>query len=291
MNNLMKKILLNAKEAKEFLCVAKSPRILNCSVTRPVFDCEKDSIYIKERLPKSTFFDIDFVCDKSSPFPHMLPSLEKFKEFMQMLDISKNDDIILYDDFSILGAARVYYTFQVFGKNTVILNGGSKAWKAEGFEMETDQQHYKGSRNLKSKDVDFIFRGELVKNMNQVNEFSKKLQENKNSGYLLDARSDARFNGEAPEPRPGLRLGHIPGSQCLFFKKLLNEDFSMKNPDELKQVFENEKISLDKHIMLTCGSGVTAAVEYLALTLCGKNDNISLYDGSWSEYGSYPEAK
>lgn len=285
MNKLLKKTLLNAKEAKDFLSLAKNPRIINCSFTRPIFDAEKDSIYIEERLPQATFFDVDFVCDQKSPYPHMLPSLEQFKEFMKMLDVSKNDDILIYDDFGILGSARAYWTFLAFGKETVILNGGSKYWKNENYPMELDEEHHK-KRGLSDKDLDYKINQKIIKNMSEINKFSKKILENPKTGYIIDARGEDRFLGKVPEPREGIRSGNIPGSNCIPFKKLLNEDFSMKKPEELKKVYE--KFDLNKEIYLTCGSGVTASVEFLALRLIGKKDGVSVYDGSWSEYGSIP---
>lgn len=287
MNKLLNKTLLNAKEAKEFLSLAKSPRILNASFTRPIFDFEKDSIYINERLPEATFFDIDFVCDKTSPYPHMVPSLEEFKNHMELLDISKNDDILIYDDFGILGSARTYWNFLLFGKKTVILNGGSKKWKAEKYKMEKSEEHHKKRGNLSKKDLDYQINPEIITNLKEINNFSKAIHENAEKGYIIDARGLERFEGKVPEPRKGVRSGNIPGSVCLPFKKLLNDDFSMKSEQELGKAFEG--FDLDRDIVLSCGSGVTASLEFLALRVLGKEQGVRVYDGSWAEYGSFPQ--
>ncbi len=136
MINFFKKTLLSPQEVKLFISRSKSPRILNCSFTQPVFPNEKDEIFQKQRIPNASFFDIDYVTDKSFDLPHMLPTLDQFKKFMEELNISVYDDIVLYDDFSILGSARVWWTFKVFGKNTVILNANSNQWKDHGYELE-----------------------------------------------------------------------------------------------------------------------------------------------------------
>ncbi len=123
----------------------------------------------------------------------------------------------------------------------------------------------------------------------QINEFADEITKNPTSGQIIDCRSEDRFFGKVPEPREGLRSGHIKGSKCVSFDKFLRDDFTLKSAEELKVILEREEIDLEDNLRFTCGSGVSASVGYLACFLAGKRYNLSLYDGAWSEYGSKPD--
>lgn len=232
--------------------------------------------YLEARIPGAIFFDINEISDKSSPLPHMLPSPEQFSSQMRKMGIGDGMRVIVYDADGMFSAARVWWTFRAMGKEDVaILNGGLAKWKREGFPVEDGPATERSIRHFTSRRI-----GALIRDRDDILAVS-----NNNSEQIVDARAADRFRGEAPEPRPGLRSGRIPGSCNLPYAELLNSDGTLKPAGELKQAFENAGIDLRKPIATTCGSGVTASILALALAILGHRQT-SVYDGSWSEWGA-----
>ena len=232
--------------------------------------------YLEARIPGAVFFDIDEICDETSSLPHMLPSPEKFSSRMRKMGIGDGMRVVVYDADGMFSAARVWWTFRAMGKDDVgLLNGGLAKWKREGLPLEDGPPAMRTERHFTSRR-----NGELIRDRDDMLASSKNGAE-----QIVDARSAARFRGEAPEPRPGLRSGHIPGSLNLPYADLINDDGTLKSAEELKAVFEKAGIDLGKPVATTCGSGVTASILALALAILGHR-KTSVYDGSWSEWGA-----
>jgi len=232
--------------------------------------------YVAEHIPGAIFFDIDEIADTKSSLPHMLPPPEKFSSRMRSMGIGDGSRIVIYDSAGLFSAARVWWTFRVMGVDDVsVLNGGLPKWKAEGRPIESGQpigrttRHFTARRNL-----------DLVRDVSDI----KALLKDK-SAELVDARAPERFAGTAPEPRPGLRSGHIPGAHNLPYGKLLNSDGTLKSASELERLFAEAGVDLSKPVVTSCGSGVTASVLALALAQIGHR-RAAVYDGSWSEWGA-----
>lgn len=231
-------------------------------------------------IPGSQFFDIDLISDKQNPLPHMIPDSQTFDNHVSRLGIQQSDQIIIYDGIGLQSAARVWWTFKLFGHQKVgILNGGFPKWVSENLPVEKKilnkfRSDYKSKLNKK-----------LIRNYKQVfeNIVSKKEQ-------ILDARSKGRFSGTEPEPREHLISGHIPGSLNLPFQKLiLDSNKTVKDTEEIKKIFEDLGITFEKPIVTTCGSGITACILAFCLHLIGYEE-FSVYDGSWTEWGSVKDS-
>jgi len=274
--------LISQKQASALLS-QETPnlRFVNSTFLMPGDTRSKDVMYQQERLPYARFFDIDQVADKSVNLPHMLPSLNEWTEHMKRLDIGVNDVVVCYDDFTITGACRAWWTFKVFGvENVWVMNSNLAGWKAEGNPTETGAPKYLESKNIRSKDdFNFGFNGNLVKDIKDIRSWMKK---NEDRFQIIDARSPGRFVGTEPDPR-GLRGGHIPGSQNLFFKKLMTDQGTFKDEKEMATTIRQSNFDLNKEICFSCGSGVTASVLYTAFFQLGVQ-NTAVYDGSWSEW-------
>ena len=234
--------------------------------------------YEAEHIPGAIFFDIDEIADLNSPLPHMLPEPDEFASRMHQLGIGDGMRIVAYDTKGMFSAPRAWWMMRVMGVAEVaVLNGGLRKWKAEGRPLEdgtvTRQQwHFTPRQN-----------SELVHDRSDMERILAS-----NSAQIVDARSPERFAGQAPEPRPGLRGGHIPGSLNLHYALLLNADGTMKPDKELRAAFQDGGVDFDKPIVTTCGSGVTAAILSLALEKLGHRQT-AVYDGSWSEWGGDPD--
>lgn len=253
-------------------------RILNASWFMPGSGRDAKAEYEAGHIPGSRFFDIDEISDQRSELPHMAPPIEKFMARLRAMGVGDGHQVVVYDNSGLFSAARVWWTFRLMGKTDVaVLDGGLPKWKAEGREIEDLPPVVRDRHMTVSRQAG------LVKDVTQVAHAAKLGQ-----AEVIDARSPGRFAGVEPEPRPGLRSGHIPGSKNVPFGTLLNADATMKNPAELRAIFEAAGVDLSKPAITSCGSGVTAAILALALERIGHRD-WSLYDGSWSEWGMYED--
>ena len=236
--------------------------------------------YAAEHIPGARFFDLDEIADLRSDLPHMVPPVEKFMSRMRAMGIGDGHQVVVYDSAGLLSAARVWWLFRLMGQMDIaVLDGGLPKWKAEGHPLE-DMAPMVRDRHMVVR-----FQNNLLRDVTQVAR-AAKLQDHE----ILDARSAGRFAGTEPEPREGLRGGHIPNSKSLPFTELLNEDGTMKDEAGLRAAFDAAGADLSKPVITTCGSGVTACILDLALERLG-HTNHAVYDGSWSEWGMYNDLK
>ena len=252
-------------------------RILDGSYYLPQMGRDPRAEYDAAHIPNARFFDIDDVADHGSDLPHMVPPVEKFMSRMRAMGVGDGHQVVVYDGMGLFSAARVWWLFKLMGQNNIaVLDGGLPKWQSEGRPVEDLPPV------IRDRHMTVRRQNQMVKDVTQVSAASKL-----GDYEIIDARSPGRFRGEEPEPRAGLRPGHIPGSKNVCFKDLLNADQTMKNPVEIRQIFEAAGVDFNKPAITTCGSGVTAAVLSLGLERIGKTDH-SLYDGSWSEWGMFP---
>jgi thiosulfate/3-mercaptopyruvate sulfurtransferase len=255
---------------------APDVRIVDASWHLPTDNRNPRAEYDEAHIPGAVFFDIDEISDTDSPYPHMLPSAEKFASRMRRLGLGDGNKIVVYDSGSVHSAARAWWMFRVFGhEDVVMLNGGLHKWRLEGRPLD-DIPPIPRQRHFTARVNQF-----LVRTIDQIktNLDSKREQ-------VLDARPAVRFKGDAPEPRPGVRPGHIPGSLNLPFSALYNAaDDTLKSPDALKKLVLEAGVDLDGKVITSCGSGVTAGSLAIVLYLLGHQD-VSVYDGSWAEWGA-----
>lgn len=223
-------------------------------------------------IQRARFFDIDQTSDRTSPLPHMLPSAEQFSAQISALGIANDSHVVVYDSYGLFSAARCWWMFKVFGHEKVsVLDGGLKKWLAEGRSVESGEPvpakptHFTASLN-----------STMVRSMEEVAQ---------TNAQIADARSAARFRGEEPEPRPGVRPGHIPHARNVHYAGLLAADGTMRSLKDLAAKFADAGIDVAKPIITSCGSGVTAAILTLALTELGAKD-VALFDGSWTQWGA-----
>jgi thiosulfate/3-mercaptopyruvate sulfurtransferase len=226
-------------------------------------------------VPGAVFFDIDAIADRSTNLPHMLPGPEQFAAAVGALGIGSGDRVVVYDVRGVVSAARVWWTFRAFGHEAVaVLDGGLRKWRAENRPIES------GAAKPTPRAFSARPRPELVRDLDAM-----RANIASHAAQVLDARSAGRFAGTEPEPRAGLRGGHIPGSRNLPYEMLYRPDGTLKSPDELGRAVAASGIDLARPIVTSCGSGVTASVLALALYVLGRRD-VAVYDGSWSEWGA-----
>ncbi|MEO0329622.1 MAG: 3-mercaptopyruvate sulfurtransferase [Pseudomonadota bacterium] len=231
--------------------------------------------YRSMRIPGAVFFDINQIVDPDTDLPHMLPSPEQFARAVSLLGISHENRIIVYDGPGLFCAPRAWWTFSIMGAQDVrILEGGFDQWKAKDLPMETGNPNPPRAKLFKTN-----FNSDRVASKLDVQAAIKNAE-----AKILDARSINRFLGTEPEPREGLRSGHMPGAKSLPFTELITNEGKMIDRSELETLFQSMNIDQDTPIITSCGSGVTAAVISLALTQAGFH-NHRLYDGSWAEWG------
>ena len=255
-------------------------RVIDASWYLPDMNRDGKTEYEKSHIPGARYFDIDEISDTRSALPHMVPPVEKFMSRMRAMGIGDGHQVVVYDGAGLFSAARVWWLFRLMGQMDIaVLDGGFPKWQAEGRPVE-DMPPV-----LRDRHMTVTVQNHMVKDVTQVAAASKL-----KDWDIVDARSAPRFKGEEPEPREGLRSGHIPGSHNVHYKRLLNDDGTMRPPAELRQIFEASGVDLDKPVITSCGSGVTAAILSLALERIGHRRH-ALYDGSWSEWGMYPDLK
>ena len=253
--------------------------IIDASWHLPTAQRDAKKEFNEAHIPGAQFFDIDELSDTASSLPHMLPSPEKFSSRMRKMGIGDGKRIIAYDSVGLFSAARAWWMFKVFGHEDVaILDGGLKKWLAEGRRTEDGPPLKAQERHFTAR-----FRGSMVKDMKEVAAALKS-----GSAQVADARSGTRFRGEEVEPRAHVRAGHMPGAKNVHYASLLNPDGTLKSAPEIEAVFQSAGIDLTKPVITSCGSGVTAAILSLGLTLTGARDH-ALYDGSWTEWGGTPD--
>lgn len=229
--------------------------------------------YQAGHIPGAVFWDLDALSDRATPLPHMLPDIESLGRSMGALGIGNDHSVVVYDGSGHnMSAARVWWTLRVAGHQQVaVLDGGLAAWRAAGLPLQA------GWTPWRPRGFRVRFQPELVRSRDQVAELRAKSQ-------LLDARSPGRFAGTEPEPRPGLRGGHIPGSKNLPYGELTGADGLLLPPDALREKFLASGLDLRKPVITSCGSGVTACTLALGLEVTGFTE-WSVYDGSWAEWG------
>ena len=254
-----------------------SIKILDASWHLPISKRDAEQEFLSDHIQGAQFFNLDKNSDDKNFLPHMLPTKEKWQIIMSNYGINNDDKVIIYDNSDVISSCRCWYMFIYFGHDSekiFVLDGGFKKWKLE---------HKKTSKYLETSNKSYYLANEnrnLVKNKFQINENIKT-----NNFQLVDARGKKRFDGIEPEPRPGLKSGHIQNSLNLPFSECINKsDHTFKTKEALLKIFEDLKISKEKNQVFTCGSGVTACILAMANKIINDKNPI-IYDGSWSEYG------
>jgi thiosulfate/3-mercaptopyruvate sulfurtransferase len=249
-------------------------RVLDGTWHMPQLKRDARAEFAQAHIPGAVFFDIDRIADQATSLPHMLPTADAFAEAVGTLGVGSGDRVIVYDVRGVISAARVWWTFRVFGHDRVaVLDGGLRAWKAEGRPLEA------GEPGPPRRQFRATLRPELVRDLESMRGNLATRSE-----QVLDARSPGRFAGTEPEPRAGLRGGHIPGSLNLSYETLYRADGTLLPPDALRTAFSAAGVDLGQPVTTTCGSGVTASVLALGLHLVG-HPRVAVYDGSWTEWG------
>ena len=252
--------------------------VLDASYFMPAMQRDGRTEWQQQRIGNAQYFDFDQqICEPAADYPHMMPTPELFTEAVQALGVDQDSEVVVYDSLGLFSSPRAWWMFRAMGHdNVAILNGGMPAWQSAGLALNTDSP-----RSLKAGDFVANYRPEMISDAETV---LMALQDA--SVRVLDARSASRFDGSEPEPREGLRSGHMPGAKNLPFNNLLDNGF-LRPAEALAPLF-SEVVNPEQRLIFSCGSGVTACHLALAAHVCGYPD-LSVYDGSWSEWGARPE--
>ncbi|QBY43014.1 3-mercaptopyruvate sulfurtransferase [Arsenophonus nasoniae] len=248
--------------------------LVNASAPPPTDPTDYQQRYYQEHIPGAQFFNLDIVADQSNNLPHMLPDEITFTHAVEQLGISNHHQVVIYDQGALFSAPRAWWTFKTFGCNNVkILTGGLHGWKKAGYLLDSGMPTVRQRQHFAAKCIpdQALSQQQVLALLQQTNV------------QFIDARPTARFNALQPEPRLGLRMGHLPGSKNVPWDWLVNEG-CYKSPEALKTIFANQQVDITLPTVISCGSGMTAAVVLLALIILG-NKNVKLYDGSWAEWG------
>ena len=252
--------------------------VLDASYFMPAMQRNGRTEWQQQRIGNAQYFDFDQqICAPGADYPHMMPTPELFTEAVQTLGVNQDSEVVVYDSLGLFSSPRAWWMFRAMGHdNVAILNGGMPAWQSVGLTLNTDTPS-----PLKSGNFVADYRPEMISDTETV---LMALQDS--SVRVLDARAASRFDGSEPEPREGLRSGHMPGAKNLPFSGLLDNGF-LRSAEELTPLFD-ELVNPEQRLIFSCGSGVTACHLALAAYVCGYPD-LSVYDGSWSEWGARPE--
>lgn len=255
-----------------------SVKVVDGSWYLPAQNRDAKAEYRAGHIPGAVFFDIDAIADTSTDLPHMLPDEAAFAAAAGALGLSDTDTIVVYDGMGFFSAPRVWWTLRVFGaKDISVLDGGLPAWDKAGCPKEAGAATPKPARFAAS------FSPRQVRDFDGVRDALARGE------TVVDARSAPRFRGEEPEPREGLPAGHMPGAKNVHYAALTDADGRLVASERIRALFEEAKVDLSSPVVTTCGSGITAANLLFALARIGKDD-VAVYDGSWTEWGSRPGA-
>jgi thiosulfate/3-mercaptopyruvate sulfurtransferase len=260
----------NSDDAKEDILV------LDASWHLPTANRNAEAEYVLARIPGARFFDFDTrICDRESSLPHMMPDPELFTTELQGLGLNADSLVIVYDSVGVFSSPRAWWMLQAMGhRHSAVLDGGLPAWKAAGLALDNNPP------------LQYLPRGNFTAHYHpeMISDWKTVLLATTTAGtHIIDARSADRFHARAPEPRPGLRGGHIPGARNLPFEQLLDKG-CFRSTAQLREILQ-QLAPLDSHLIATCGSGVTACIVAFAAHLAGYSD-ISVYDGAWAEWGA-----
>ena len=254
-------------------------RIADASWYLPQAGRDAKAEYASAHIPGAVFFDIDDLSDETSPLPHMLAPAAKFAERMRRLGVGDGDLIVVYDGAGLYSSPRAWWMLRAMGhRNVFVLDGGLPKWRREGYAVE--------NLPVQPPRRDFVPHPDrtIIRGLSQMIENLTTRAE-----QVVDARGAARFTAAEPEPRAGVRGGHIPGSTNIPYTQLTNPDGTLKTQETLRALFKERRLDTSAPLVTSCGSGVTAALAMLALQVAGAK-TVALYDGSWAEWGTYADA-